>query len=177
MSGGVITAAAVQIDSDPGGVLFGVDGGMRYGFVANDTTLPGVAIGLQAPVLPFLLTDVAEWDQLVAADVYVTAARTQSLTSTIGIAASRFYTQPYVQVGSRSPGPRSWYTTQALLVAGEDDIVMWLPSFTWVDAVANRARTTHVTLGAGVGSDSGEMRYLASIALVMEFYGRNAKVR
>ena len=182
LSGDVLTAGGVGLDDgefDANPVFLGVDGAMRYGIVPQDSTLPAVALGLQVPVLPFLVSfgeQDAAFVELITGDVYVSALRINELTASAGFSGSFYHKLPYIQIGSRSPNPRGRYTTQALLFR-EDGFRMWLPSYTWVQPVENRGRTTHLTVGGGLGTDNGGSVYMFMVGITMEFHRMNARLR
>jgi hypothetical protein len=181
-SGDILTAGGLGLDADGSGtapIFFGVDGALRYGIVPQDSTVPAAGLGLQVPALPFfvMLGDPeAGWVELVTGDIYVSALRTNEITTSFGFSGSFNHKLPYIQIGSKSPDPKGWYTTQALYVR-EDGFKMWLPSFTWVSTVEDKPRASHVTVGAGLGSDDGQGVYMFMVGITMEFHRRNARVR
>jgi hypothetical protein len=184
ISGDVLTAGGVSVDPSGGddladGFLLGVDAALRYGVVPQDTTMPAFSVGLQAPLLPFLvfLGEVdAHFVELVTGDVYVAGPRTQTLATSMGFSGSPYHKLPYIQVGSRSPHQKGWYTTHGFLIR-EDGFKMWLPAFTWVTPVEERARASHITVGGGLGRDNDEMVYMLMLGITMEFYRKDARVR
>jgi hypothetical protein len=181
LSGDLLTGAALLRDEAGSDVDFalGVDAALRYGIVPGDSSWPAVAFGLQVPVLPFLVS-AGQVDasalELVTGDVYVSALQTSGLTTSIGFSGSLYHKVPYVQVGSRAIDDGSWYTTQAFLIS-DNDFQMWLPSFTWVDRSEDKPRTSAVTLGAGIGNENGDGRYMFMLGITLEFHRRDARVR
>jgi hypothetical protein len=179
VSGNVLGAGAVLVDQGDPGFLLSIDGAVRYGFVPADTSAPALALGVQLPVLPVLLFsgDDVPLARLLTGDGYVTALRTSKLTSSIGFSGSLYHQLPYIQVGSRTPDDSGWYTTQSLFFLGDSDLLMWIPSFTWVEPSASGSRTTYLTLGAGLGSENGARRTLLIVAMTLEFHRKNGRVR
>lgn len=182
VSGDVLAVGGVTLDT--GGDAFGpfalgVDGALRFGIVPADTLVPAFSLGVQVPMLPFLVMlgeQDAELMELVTGDIYATGPRTSTLATSLGFSGSAYHLLPYIQVGSRSPNPKGWYTTQALIIR-EDGFKMWLPSFTWVTPVEERPRATHLTVGGGLGRDNDETVYMLMLGITMEFYRRDARVR
>jgi hypothetical protein len=158
LSGDLLTGAALVREQAAGdfGFALGVDVGARYGIVPADSNSTAASLGLQLPLLPFLIGASeanAEFAELISGDVYLTGLKTEKIVTSIGFTASRYHRLPYIQIGSRTLEDGSWYTTQAFLIS-DDDFQLWLPSFTWVGAV--REEAAHVLCHAGSGSRYGK---------------------
>ena len=181
LSGDLLSGAALLRDDVGGDFEFalGVDVGARYGIVPSDSSSTAVSLGLQLPLLPFLIGASeanAEFAELISGDVYLTGLKTEKIVTSIGFTGSRYHRLPYIQIGSRSLDDGSWYTTQAFLIS-DDDFQLWLPSFTWVGRSEEKPRTSYVTLGAGLGTESGDPRYMLMLGITLEFHRRDARVR
>src|SRR5688500_16806360 len=182
ISGDILTAGGIGLDAEVGSAspaFFGVDGALRYGIVPQDSAVPAAGFGLQVPARPcFVMLGDPEAGcvELVTGDVYVSALRTRSIATSFGFSGSFNHQLPYIQIGSRLPDPKGWYTTQAVYFR-EDGFKMWLPSFTWVSPVENKPRASHITVGAGLGSDDGQAAYMFMVGITMEFHRRAARVR
>ena len=181
LSGDILSSGSLLASSetDGSGFLLGVDAGIRYGFVPSDSALPALGLGIQLPLLPFLITTAeadATFAQLITGDVYVSAFKSATTTTAIGLSKSVYHTMPYIQIGSRDLVKGSWYTTQAFMLT-DDDHMMWLPSFTWVDPSKTKPRVSHITVGGGLGREDSETRYMLTVGITMEFHRRDARVR
>jgi hypothetical protein len=170
------------------GTAFGIDGGIRAGYVPADSSSPAFAAGVQLSLWALLLVgtldDASDAWRLAAGDVYMTGPRSTKLATSVGATASFYHVMPYIQLGSRNPQQNAWYTTQALLFLRDPldnsslgDGFIWLPSLTYVDR-DDRPRAAHITVGGGVGIDTrGDPFYIFTIAGGMEFFRKNARVR
>lgn len=182
VSGDVLAVGGAALDTGGdaiGPFALGVDAALRFGVVPADTAVPAFSAGVQVPMLPFLVMlgeQDANFFELITGDVYTTGPRTNTLATSMGFSGSAYHLLPYVQIGSRSPNPKGWYTTQAFMIR-EDGFKMWLPAFTWITPVEERPRATHLTVGGGLGRDNGETVYMLMIGITMEFYRSNARVR
>ena len=178
ISGDILTAGGVGLDADAGNsgpIFFGVDAALRYGIVPQDSAIPAAGLGVQVPALPFFFM-LGDPEAARARYLHVSALRTNTIATSFGFSGSFNHKLPYIQIGSRSPYPKGWYTTQALYFR-EDGFKMWIPSFTWVSPVENKPRASHVTVGAGLGSDDGQGVYMFMVGITMEFHRRDARVR
>ena len=163
--------------------VVGFDGSLRAGLVPADTSLPAFSAGVQTSLWTLLL--VSQLDspldglRVATADLYLTGPRSDKLTSAFGGRVGHYHFMPYVQLGSRSPVARGWYTTQAFLVLSDDELeggFMWLPSLTFVTQ-GSRPRATHFSIGGGIGKKEGQTWYTFTLAAGGEFFRAGARVR
>lgn len=182
-SGGLMVGAARTSDArgqDIPATLLGFDGGIRTGWVPEDSGKAAFAAGVQTSLWAVLLAAGAESPsqiaQLVMVDAYTSLPLLSGLATSAGVSASYNHALPYVQFGSKLPGKTAWYSTQALLLIPDEDLWLWLPSIAHVDR-DRRPRATHFTIGAGAGRRRGEAFYMFTIGVYMEFFKADARVR
>ena len=189
VSGGFRAAAAAvrENEADYPGLSLAVDGNVRAGVVPADSGAPAFSIGAQTSLFALALAsgieDVETIPQLFAADAYVALPISPRYATAVGITASVWQAMPYVQLGSKRPSGRSWYTTQAFLFMDAQQCCdidfasfMWLPSYTWVWADA-RPRATYCSLGFGLGRNSDKTIFAITAGAGMEFFRSAARVR
>jgi hypothetical protein len=148
---------------------FSFDGGMRWGFTANDSATNGLSLGVQVPMIALLAvaeTDDGEWTfwRLLNFDGFIATTTADDLNFSFGLTGSSFHAMPYLQLGRFD----RWYTTQAVMFINETDSWMWAPSFTSVKR--NKGTTaTHVTLTGAVGKEDNEVFWMAGVTIMFEF--------
>lgn len=181
-SGGLLVAGARTNDiasEDIPSTLIGFDGGIRHGYVPSDSSRPAFAVGAQTSLWALLLLGSTESAgaalSFMSVDAYMSAPLLSRLGTAVGLTASMEHMLPYIQIGTKSP-VNGWYSTQAFLLIPDEDLFMWLPSFTKSEQ-DRRARATHFTIGGGIGSKNSRTYYLFMIGAYMEFFRKDARAR
>ncbi len=170
VGGSAVAVTDFEFDGNRIAPLISFDGGMRWGFANSDSTSDGFAVGLQVPLIAFLVSGqntggsfFSDFLQFINVDGYIATRLTNEVDASFGITASSYHTMPYLQFGKYD----KWYTTQAFMLATESTDWMWSPSFTWVQRGRGNTRT-HFSINGAVATADDDVIWMAGFSIMFE---------